>query len=334
MSSAAQYAERINLIAAAEEFGFYGYHVAEHHLSPLSMAPSPLLFLSAVSQRTTRIRIGPMVLILPLYLPIRLAQEICMLDALSSGRLETGVGRGVRDVEHEWFGHDPTTTRDQFDAALQLIRDALSSGQVALSHPECRVAPLVHEPTQEQAPRFWYVGNMEYAAEQGMSVLAHRPTQTEVDQFCSTWDKLRTDGSPLHQGLPPMVGATRPVYVARTDDEAEVVVRRAWEKLGDNFWATDTRSGGRSLQSGARLGSFGGGDYREALEAGDLLFGSPKTVTDVLKRFLTSSGPRFTYLVSGFQWGDITHREARSSLELFATDVIPSLREHHMSLTE
>ena len=82
------YEARLQLIEMYDREGFYAYHVAEHHSTPLGMAPSPSVFLSAVAQRTKRLRFGPLVYALPLYHPIRLIEEICMLDQMSGGRLD------------------------------------------------------------------------------------------------------------------------------------------------------------------------------------------------------------------------------------------------------
>src|SRR5690606_29694411 len=81
------YSDRLRLIEEYDRLGFHAYHVAEHHSTSLGMAPSPSVFLSAVAQRTSRLRFGPMVFALPLYHPLRLIEEICMLDQLSHGRL-------------------------------------------------------------------------------------------------------------------------------------------------------------------------------------------------------------------------------------------------------
>src|SRR4029078_9653974 len=83
--------DRIQIAQAYERFGFYCYHIAEHHFTPLGMAASPSIFLASIAQRTTTLRFGPLVYILPFYHPLRLAEEICMLDQLSGG----GVGGGV-----------------------------------------------------------------------------------------------------------------------------------------------------------------------------------------------------------------------------------------------
>ena len=89
------YKDRLQLLELADAAGFFCYHLAEHHATPLGIAPSPALVLIAAAQRTQRIRLGPLVYLLPLYNPLRLIEEVCMLDQLSDGRLELGVGRGV-----------------------------------------------------------------------------------------------------------------------------------------------------------------------------------------------------------------------------------------------
>jgi alkanesulfonate monooxygenase SsuD/methylene tetrahydromethanopterin reductase-like flavin-dependent oxidoreductase (luciferase family) len=93
------YEERLKLIEAYDRAGFYGYHVAEHHATPLGVAPSPGVWLAAIAQRTRNLRFGPLVYLLPLYHPIKLLEEICMLDHMSGGRLLLGVGRGISPID-------------------------------------------------------------------------------------------------------------------------------------------------------------------------------------------------------------------------------------------
>src|SRR5471030_1295545 len=99
-----QFEDRLKLIELYEKSGFHAYHLAEHHATPLGMAPSPSVFLAAVAQRTKRLRFGPMIFALPLYHPLRLIEEICMLDQMSGGRLDMGFGRGASPIELELFG--------------------------------------------------------------------------------------------------------------------------------------------------------------------------------------------------------------------------------------
>src|SRR5215467_10642095 len=97
------YENRLKLIEAYDRVGLYAYHVAEHHATPLGMVPSPNILMSAIAQRTRRLRFGALVHPLPLYHPLRLAEEICMLDHLSGGRLEFGIGRGASPHEIAYF---------------------------------------------------------------------------------------------------------------------------------------------------------------------------------------------------------------------------------------
>jgi len=89
------YEMRLEQIERLDKAGFYAYHLAEHHTPAIhSLAPSQNVFLAAVSQRTKNLRFGPCVYVLPLHHPLRLIEEISMLDNLSGGRMEIGVGRG------------------------------------------------------------------------------------------------------------------------------------------------------------------------------------------------------------------------------------------------
>src|SRR5436189_3632906 len=100
-SLADYYEERLAIVELFDRAGFHAYHLAEHHSTPLGMAPAPSVFLSAVAQRTQRLRLGALVYPLAFHHPIRVMEEICMLDHLSNGRLEIGVGRGASPHEIE-----------------------------------------------------------------------------------------------------------------------------------------------------------------------------------------------------------------------------------------
>src|SRR5262249_43241360 len=105
------YEDRLRLLQEADAAGFYCYHLAEHHATPLGVAPRPRVFPAAAARRPRRIGLGRPVFPLPLYSPLRLLGEICMLDHLSGGRLEVGVGRGVSPYEVGYHGFDGARTR-------------------------------------------------------------------------------------------------------------------------------------------------------------------------------------------------------------------------------
>src|SRR6266478_5780461 len=125
-----QYEDRLKLTELYEWAGFHAYHVAEHHGTPLGSAPSPGLFLAAVAQRTKVLRFGPLAYPLGLYHPLRLIEEICMLDLMSRGRLELGVGRGASPYEAAFFGVEPATAQERFDEILEIVLKGLGADRL------------------------------------------------------------------------------------------------------------------------------------------------------------------------------------------------------------
>ena len=103
-SPAEVYAHKLALAEAADQGGLDAYILAEHQGTPLSIDASPSVLLSAMSQRTKRLRLGALTFCLPWYDAYRFYNEVCMLDQLSGGRLELGVGRGVSPIESQIFG--------------------------------------------------------------------------------------------------------------------------------------------------------------------------------------------------------------------------------------
>src|SRR4029453_8399665 len=124
------YEDRLQLLEAADAGGFTGYPLAEHPATPLGVAPSPVLFLTAAPQRPRHLRLGPLVYLLPLYHPLRLIEEVCMLDPLSGGRLDLGVGRGVSPYELGYFGVDATQSRAIFNETLAVLVAGLTQARL------------------------------------------------------------------------------------------------------------------------------------------------------------------------------------------------------------
>ena len=153
-----QYENRLKLIEAYDRAGIRTYHLAEHHATPLGMAPSPSVFLAAVSQRTRTLRFGPLVYTLPMYHPLRVAEEICMLDQLSGGRLDVGVGRGISNLELGHYGVDPATAPAQYVEALAIVLKALTSRTLTFEgkYYSYRDVPIELEPLQKPHPPLWY----------------------------------------------------------------------------------------------------------------------------------------------------------------------------------
>ena len=107
--------------------------MAEHHATPLNMVPVPGIYLGAVARATKRMRLGPLVYLLPLYSPLRLIEEICMLDHLSHGRLEVGVGRGVSPFELKYHKIEHDDSRDIFIDAFNCVSAGLTTDMLNYS---------------------------------------------------------------------------------------------------------------------------------------------------------------------------------------------------------
>ena len=148
------YEERLRLLEAADSAGFLGYHLAEHHFTPLGMAPSPALFLSAAAQRTQIIRLGPLGYLLPLYNPLRLIEEVCMLDQLSNGRLDLGFGRGISPYELGYFGVDPTESRSIMEEALEVLVKGMTQARLTYhgKYFQFQDVPMELQPLQQPYP--------------------------------------------------------------------------------------------------------------------------------------------------------------------------------------
>lgn len=322
-----QYDERLALLRMADEAGFYGYHVAEHHFTPLDMAPSPLVFLSAAARETKNIRLGTLVLVLPLYNPVRLLQELYMVDHLSHGRLMPGVGRGVRDIEHEWFGQPADEARRRFAETFAVLREGLSRDRLTFKGEYFSFDDVPTNFTSYQKPmRFWYAGNVHSAKDLGLNVIGVGKRE-DFDAYAQTWAERRAAGDPAYAGDEPIAGSTRRIIIAPTDAEARAMAERAWPAYQRNFTATSLRIDG--MPGPASRARQNDSDVIASALRGGVVFGSPSQVRDTLLAYCESVGPNHTYLAPAFQWGDINHAEARRTMELFCSDVMPALQSVH-----
>ncbi len=168
------YDDRLALLQAAEAAGFYGYHLTEHHATPLSMTPSPGVFLAAAARETQRIRLGTLLYLLPLYHPLRLFEELCMLDHLSHGRLDVGLGRGISPMEFEAYGVDFGQSGRDFDHVFNILYQGFTRDRIDYQGDrfDFHDVPVIMKPLQSPHPPFWYGLRGDhgpaFAARQGM----------------------------------------------------------------------------------------------------------------------------------------------------------------------
>ena len=190
------YQDHFALIEAAEDAGFHGVYKSEHHHVPLDAAPSINLYLSALTQRTDRIRIGSLVHLLPFYEPMRLYEELCMLDHLSGGRIDFGFGKGVSPPEHMlWHidrGEIEARTVESLDIVLGAMRAHRRHGPGHLYSYEGQFwsyqdAPLEVGPLQDPHPPLWRPGTLDTAAQMGVSTIVPGP----ISMAAASLDRYR-----------------------------------------------------------------------------------------------------------------------------------------------
>ena len=190
--------ERLTFIQAADEAGFYCLHLAEHHQTPLNMVPVPGVFLGAVARATKRIRMGPLVYLLPLYSPLRMIDEICMLDHLSNGRLEVGVGRGVSPFELKYHKVEHDQSREIFIDAFKCISAGLTTDELTYHGPHYNYenVPIALRPLQQPHPPFWYGSSgaegSTWAGEHGLHFVTLGPNEfakANIDTFKAAFAK-------------------------------------------------------------------------------------------------------------------------------------------------
>jgi alkanesulfonate monooxygenase SsuD/methylene tetrahydromethanopterin reductase-like flavin-dependent oxidoreductase (luciferase family) len=318
------YEEHLQLLEAADATGFFGYHLAEHHATPLGMAPSPALFLTAAAQRTRRIRLGPLVYLLPLYHPLRLIEEVCMLDHLSHGRLELGVGRGVSPYELGYFGVDVADTRARFTEALTVLLTGLTHERLTFEGQYYRYhdVPMELRPLQRPYPPLWYPTHVpervDYAARHGYHFVGLGPAagvRPLIEQYWHIWETHRhaTDRLNGHVAV-PKVGILRWVCVADTDEEAWTATHAAHED-----WYRSIMQLWHAHNDHTYDAIF---EWEPSLQGETILFGAPARVREQLARLLEVSG--CNYVIGAFAWGTLPHAQALHSLRLFAEEVMPA----------
>ena len=265
------YEDRLRIVEAYDRAGFYAYHLAEHHSTPLGMAPSPSVFLTAVAQRTKRLRFGPLVWAMPLHHPLRLIEEICMLDQLSGGRLEIGFGRGSVPIELEYYGANPDDAQDVYAEAVEVVLKGLT--QKVLDFEGKRFSfhdvPMEIEPLQKPHPPIWYGVHMpdsaERAARRNLNVVSLDPpkeTRLSIDRYrldlaagaCAVGRLSQARPRPLHRRRADRfggdgAGASRLSALAR---ELYPSVPAAWTGAIASP-PRDLRSGGRTRPGRRRL---------------------------------------------------------------------------------
>lgn len=322
-SVAEVYDARLRLLAEADTGGFATYHLAEHHGTPLGLAPSPAVFIAAAARVTERIRLAPTTFVVPLYEPLRLAEEIAMLDQLSHGRLDVGVGRGSSPYEIAMYGLDPADAPGRFAASFPAVLDALETGRFG----DVELPVPVH---QRPHPPLWYPtsnpASIPRLGDQGYNVLfgfgfTSPPLDVVREQSRTFFARFRASEARGEArcslpGRAPRFGVMRHVFVAPTDDEALALARPAFADHYASFAHLWRTHGSDRFTTPPALDDL--------VKEGKAFIGSPQTVAAQVAEAVTVG--ELNYFAGAFAWGSLDLDAALRSLRLFRDEVVPVVR--------
>ncbi|WP_214322365.1 LLM class flavin-dependent oxidoreductase [Nonomuraea sediminis] len=326
------YDYHLELIELAEELGFDGVRLAEHHFRDYGVVPNLFTLLAHAAARTSRIRLGTGIVVLPLHNPVHVAEEAAMVDLLSGGRLDLGIGRGYQSFEFEGFGIDLAEARDRFNEALEVIlglwtQDVFQhEGKFYKTGAEVSLVP---RPLQDPHPPLHVAAvspeTVTMYAERGLPILADpAATFRKVVNAAKTWNEL----SPK----PGELVVARTVYVAPTLEQAREDLAR-FEAMFDRSRIFNDKSSPIDPKTGRAAQGFeyyqdrylkGGSvsaDFRwEQLE----VIGDPERVIEQIS-LLRDAG--FANLLCDFgSTRPLPLEEMKRVMRFFAREVMPAFQ--------
>ncbi len=355
------YELRLQQLEIFDGNGFYAYHLAEHHSPAVhSLAPSQNVFLAAASQRTSQLKLAPCVYVLPLHHPLRLIEEISMLDHLSGGRIEIGVGRGGVMEAYFWGQEaDSETNYQRYLETLEILKTSLDKKLLTFKGKfnHFDELPMRLNPIQKPYPPMWYMRNAETAAIEKMNTVVVGTLESlkaETHRYKRVWESTHGTNSKTDQGTDPKVGLVVHMVIAETDEKAIELATPAWEQYRWNLAAPrriEAEKRGLTQFQKSSDGSFGfvgdrpknlpNRETRKDIEAeierfdqqskendptrlgGVALAGSPDSVRRYMEEYIETGA---NYFMCSFQWGNLSHDTAIKSIDLFTKYIMPQYK--------
>lgn len=333
------YRNELRLGDLAEPLGFESIWGVEHHFTEYTMCPNVLQYLTWFAGRTQRVQLGSMVVVLPWHQPIRVAEEVVMLDHMSNGRFIFGIGRGLGRVEFDGFGVDQEDSREIFVESAQTILEGLERGYCEFD------GRFVRQERREIRPRpFKSFRGRTYAAAVspessvimaklgiGLLIIPQKPWDVvirELDTYRSIYQETNGVEAP-----PPIVAGW--TFCDESADRAEEMARhyigeywrsvvRHYELVGDHLTKMRGYEGYKSMQE--RATRPGGVDELVDFFLGLQVWGTPEQCYEkIVDNQRRTGGEAF---VGVFSYAGMPYDMAEANLRLFASEVMPELKRH------
>jgi natural product biosynthesis luciferase-like monooxygenase protein len=323
----------VDFLASAEELGYDGVWANEHHFHPYGgMIPSPAVMLAALSQRTSRVRLGTSVTVLPLHNPIEVAEQLAMVDLMSGGRLELGVGRGFVAYDYEVNRIPLAEGQERTVEGLELVLQAWSRQRFTHEGKYYQYRDLEVWPRPEQLPHppVWIAATTNPTSFELVGKLDHnlltvgylKPMEDLAALIQLYRDARSAAGHTTQRRI-----ATH-YQVVLTDDRASArrIAKEGLQRyVRLNFDAQSlAKTQVLRAETAAMARNPDSIDIDALVEQGRVLAGTPDEVAATLKRARDVLG--ITGVDCTFTFGAIDWETAERSMRLFATDVIPQVR--------
>ena len=320
--------EGVEQIQYSEELGFDYCLIAEHHFSNYGNSPAPLMQALYIGQRTRRLQIGTAAVILPVWQPLRLAEEVAVLDNLIDGRFLCGIGRGYQAYEMAGFSSGLGESRQKFHETLDVLIKAWTSDESFTYDGEYVKIPspvtVFPKPLQKPHPPFLLMGtsvdSMQLAAQMDMlpfssAMMGTAGLRAQYGILAHAYTALGKPTNSIRLGLQCMT------HVAPTDDEAYAELKYA-------RWQTRAQRGlnRQDVTNGRVDASPYDGELDDQAYMDRLFFGSPATIIEKFKR---AAAIGVTHISNWMMFGGIEHEKLMRSIRLMGEEVIPALRDVH-----
>ena len=330
------YEQELRLCDLAVQLGFESVWTVEHHFDDYTMCPDPTQWLSYMAGRYPDVLLGSGVIVLPWHDPLRVAEQVALLDNLSNGRMILGLGRGLARIEYEGFRVDMNSSRERFVEYARLVLEALDKGFMEYDNefgtqPRREIRPRPRYPFRGRT----YAAavspeSMPLMAELGIGVLIipQKPWPIVIEDMARYQEVFRKVNG--EDGPPPLCGGS--IVCDESADRAEELARK-W--VGENY---STVLKHYEFEQAPHEGVKGYEFYRGITqhlekrgkrgaidEFVDLMpWGTPQMVLDKLERIKDAVGPNG--IMPGFSFGGMPYDVVEGSMRLFAERCMPELK--------
>ena len=331
--------EHMALGDLAEPLGFDSLFALEHHFTGYAMSPSPTQLLAYYAGRTSRITLGTAVIVLPWHDPIRVAEEIALLDIMCGGRCVFGFGRGAASVEYEGFRIDQGEARPRFIESAQIIKMALSQESFEFKGEHFQIPRTSIRPRPISHPERRFYGtavspeSVDVMARLGFSMLVIM--QNEWPKAAA--DVHRFNAVAAAEGFtprPPMVLTNVSVAESRAEAEERAIeyLGRKWDSIDNHYHFSDGHLNNvKGYESYDKVGVTYAKmkDPVRRAKATDFyvsiqLVGTPDDCIQKLEELQALTG--LDHLITEFSFGGMPHHESETNMRMFADTVMPVLQ--------